>query len=228
MGRQTPRLIKIAQQIYSFPPLLSAYTRLSWRCHSTRVRRRHGHLRLHIGAGNHIVAGWLNIDLHPGLSLLSMKVPEGLGRFADRSARCIYTSHLLEHLSYPTEAAELLRQCHRLLVPDGGLRIVVPDIGRIIRAYVDHDEPFFRQQARMHPAWCRTRLDHLLYALQQEGEHRYGYDAETLTRLLADTGFRTIGPSGFNGSRVPELNIDYHDDIDHTGASLHLFMDAIK
>ena len=73
----------------------------------------------------------------------------------------------------------------------GALRIIVPGIERIIRAYVADDARFFTVQASMHPPECTTKLEHLMYALQQHGEHKYGYDFETMSKLLRARRVRT-------------------------------------
>src|SRR5205823_2825729 len=101
------------------------------------------------------------------------------------------------------------------------VRFVVPGIERIIRAYVANDGPFFEVQRSMHPAWCQTNLDQLMYALQQDGEHKYGYDFETAERLLLKAGFSRAIDSAYNKSEFPELLIDYR------GENLSLFVDAV-
>ena len=107
-------------------------------------------------------------------------------------------------------------------MPNGVLRILVPGIERIIRAYVANDEEFFRIQEQMHPSWCTTKLEHLLYAVQQNGEHKYGYDFETISKLLLQGGFKKIINSDYNQSQVEKLRIDYR------GKDRSLFVDAVK
>lgn len=181
-----------------------------------------GESRLHLGCGNRILDGWVNIDIRWRPGILVMKLPEGLRRFKDNSVRYIYTSHFLEHLEYPKIALVFVRECYRILTPGGILRIGVPGIERIIRAYVQNDRAFFEIQEQMHPAWCTTKLEHLMHALQQDGEHKYGYDFETISKLLSQAGFSKIVNSDFNKSEIEDLRIDYR------GENLSLFVDAIK
>ena len=180
-------------------------------------------LKLHLGCGSVILDGWVNIDAEPYKNkVVAMKLPAGLKKFKNDSARYIYVSHLLEHLEYRTEALELVRECHRVLIPGGILRIVVPGIERIIRAYVNNDEDFFKVQKELHPSWCATKLEHLMYALQQDGEHKYGYDFETISKLFSQGGFKKITNSDYNQSCAEELRVDYR------GENLSLFVEAIK
>jgi predicted SAM-dependent methyltransferase len=219
----------LIKRIYYLRPVFFLYESLLWYGYYRKeINFQLGKLRLHVGAGNIILDGWVNIDTIPGRHLLTMKLPRGLRKFPDETVQYIYASHFLEHLSYPQEADEFIRQCHRILIPGGALRIVAPGIEKIIRAYVADDEEFFKVQAEMHPSWCSTKLEHLMYALQQDGEHRYGYDFETMEKLLSQAGFRAVRRSDYHQSRIADLNIDYRAKTDHTGRYLSLFVDAIK
>lgn len=180
-------------------------------------------LKLHLGCGNVILKDWVNVDMEKMQpEIIPLELPEGLKLFLDNSVQYIYTSHFLEHLEYPGTANALIAECHRILKPEGAIRIVVPGIENIINAYVANDKDFFNVQKTMHPQWCTTKLEHLMYALQQDGEHKYGYDFETMKKLLSDNGFTKIYNSSFNESVTTDLNIDY------TGKGLSLFVDAIK
>ena len=80
----------------------------------------------------------------------------------------------------------------------------------------------------MHPPECTTKLEHLMYALQQHGEHKYGYDFETMSKLLRAAGFEQIVQSDCNASAFEELRIDYRRLTDDKGSYLSLYVDAIK
>jgi len=149
-------------------------------------------------------------------------------RFDDSSVQFVYASHILEHIEYPREATQFVMECHRILVTGGTLRIVVPGIQKIIEAYVRDDKAFFEVQAKLHPEWCTTKLEHLMYALQQNGKHKYGYGFETIRKLLSMAGFTTVVQSDYDSSTFTELRIDYRDKKDNLGNYLSLYVDAIK
>lgn len=68
-------------------------------------------LKLNLGSGKYTFDdGWINLDMSAYDNDLIMRLPEGFRRFASDSVRFIYTSHFLEHLSYPAEASHLLRE----------------------------------------------------------------------------------------------------------------------
>jgi len=59
-------------------------------------------LKLNIGCGPNLKAGWVNIDMLPTVDLpLDMRDPIPL---QDGCAALIYTEHFLEHLDYPSDA----------------------------------------------------------------------------------------------------------------------------
>jgi hypothetical protein len=65
-------------------------------------------------------------------------------------------------------------------------------------------------------------MEHLMYALQMDGEHKYGYDFQTAEKFLKRAGFSRIITSDYNESEFHELRIDYR------GQNLSLFVDAVK
>jgi predicted SAM-dependent methyltransferase len=90
---------------------------------------------LNIGCGPTIHPAWTNIDLvamAPGV--ISHDVRRGIP-FADASFDAVYASHVVEHLT-PREALRLLQEGRRVLRSGGTLRLVVPDLEGIVRAYL--------------------------------------------------------------------------------------------
>ncbi len=92
--------------------------------------------KLNIGCGANFHEGWCNIDLSaadPGV--IQYDIRRGLP-FDDNTFDVVYHSHLLEHLT-PQQGRDLLAECHRVLRPDGIVRIVVPDLERIAQLYLE-------------------------------------------------------------------------------------------
>jgi predicted SAM-dependent methyltransferase len=171
--------------------------------------------KLHIGCGKHPLDGWVNIDVYP--APLAMNVLWGLP-FASGSARYIFVSHLLEHLFFPRDVKPFLAELRRVLAPGGVVRIVVPDIEQCIEAYVNNDRNFFGSRREAWPWWPEnpTRLEDFLAYAGAGAEpaylfesHKYGYDFETLARVLADAGFIDIERSNYMASRHEALQVDH-------------------
>jgi len=179
-------------------------------------------VKLHLGSGPMALPDWINIDArrYPGVAV--KRLPSGLKWFPDSAVSFVYCSHMVEHIDYPEQVHQLATEICRILKPGGALRFVVPGIERIIRAYAADDKEFFKEQERHHPQNCTTKMEHLMYALQQDGEHKYGYDFETAQKFLQRAGFTKIKDSSYNESEFPELRVDYR------GKDLSLFVDAVK
>src|SRR5438093_1373845 len=103
--------------------------------------------RLNIGCGEKLRRGWLNIDLDPRADLrLDIRRPLP---FREGSCAEIYSEHVLEHLAYPGEVEEVLRDWWRVLVPGGMLSVGVPDTGYPLACYANNNDDYF--------AWCRAQ-----------------------------------------------------------------------
>lgn len=157
---------------------------------SRRYRDRHG-LKLHLGCGNNLKAGWVNVDLNPAADL-TLDVRERLP-FADQTFSLIYSEHFYEHFQYPGDITHLFSECFRILEPGGIHSFAVPDGEMVLRhyttrEYADHGEA----QLRFNPSWCRTQMDHVNYCLRQNGEHHWYYDEETMRLLLESIGFADV------------------------------------
>src|SRR5882724_9874605 len=103
----------------------SCFERFTFHWHRNAIRRatEEGDLRLHLGCGPVLLAGWINVDASIDVARVTARLPEGLAFFASGSAQFIYASHMLEHIGYPVEATAFAAECHRILKPAGILRI---------------------------------------------------------------------------------------------------------
>jgi len=92
---------------------------------------------VNLGCGNRFNKGldWVNIDftsLSPLVQAHDLR--EGIP-LPDRCADIVYHSHLLEHFT-KQEAQIFVAECRRVLQAGGVLRVVVPDLEGITRAYL--------------------------------------------------------------------------------------------
>ena len=171
-------------------------------------------LKLHIGCGKGNLSGWINIDVDP--APLALNVLWGLP-FGDRSASHVFVSHMLEHLFFPRDVRFFLAELRRVLAPGGVVRIVVPDIEQCIDAYSSNDRVFFASRRETWDWWPEnaTRLEDFLAYAGAGAEpaylfeaHKYGYDFETLAKVLGEAGFERVRQSAFMASDDPALRVD--------------------
>ena len=90
---------------------------------------------LNLGCGQRRHPDWLNLDVAPvAPDVLPHDVLADLP-FPDCSFDAVYHSHLLEHLPR-RRAPHLVKECFRVLRPAGTVRVAVPDLEGIARAYL--------------------------------------------------------------------------------------------
>jgi SAM-dependent methyltransferase len=211
---------------------------------------------LNIGCGPNGLNHWLNFDwgILPLLSKLprarrllirlgalpqgydlawaSLKLVDIRKQFplADGSVKFIYCSHVIEHFER-WEALHILREGRRCLRDDGALRLVVPDIPKMIACY---------QQAAAQPGARPARdLCRLWWGFDKDIEpgsffgrlsrrfirdHQWNYDRQELELVVKEAGFRTMTVCEFRQGAVPDL-----DKLDIEGHKSHsIYAEAVK
>jgi hypothetical protein len=124
-----------------------------------------------------------------------LKLPEG-------SLEGFYASHVLEHLS-KRDCENLLLRVRRWLKPSGALRVVLPDLKRSAKSYVDGRTDASRFVASTYLAGDDLRWWEVLFGHIQ---HRWMYDAASFSQLLEKLGFREIKECEMNQGCLPALN----------------------
>jgi SAM-dependent methyltransferase len=123
---------------------------------------------------------------------------DGSVRFANAAARIpcaagsvdvIYSSHMIEHLDR-AEARAFLTEVRRVLRPGGVIRLVAPDLTRLVNDYMasgDADQFIAGSHLGLdRPAGLRAWVK---WAVVGPRHHLWMYDGESLTRLLREAGF---------------------------------------
>ncbi|NEQ99869.1 MAG: methyltransferase domain-containing protein [Cyanothece sp. SIO2G6] len=90
---------------------------------------------LNLGCGRRYQTDWTNIDFRSGSEFVSAHdLSKGIPAL-DESFDLVYHSHLLEHFT-KDDAEVFIQECFRVLRPQGILRVVVPDLEQVTRAYL--------------------------------------------------------------------------------------------
>lgn len=91
--------------------------------------------KLNIGCGTTFHLSWVNIDFEPSSPVVQQyDIRKGLP-YADNVFDVGYCSHVLEHLKR-VEADKVVKEIYRVLKPGGIVRLVVPALEKITRAYL--------------------------------------------------------------------------------------------
>lgn len=120
----------------------------------------------------------------------------------------IISIHSIEHLAWPREVEEFFRCTFLALKSNGTLRIVVPDLMKIAKLYVEGDDlksvygPEFKVEG---PDCAATRF----MAFARGWSHTVLFDERLLRMLMEQAGFVNIRTMPFGESEVLELcNLD--------------------
>lgn len=177
-------------------------------------------LCVNLGCGYRPLTGWVNVDIARGPHVEVVCDLGGGLPFRDESCVAVFSEHVIEHL--PREAAaNLLRECHRVLQPGGVLRLSTPDAERFLRSYAGDGE-FLRHPGFDEPA--ETRLDRVNKMMREHGQHLWVYDEESLALALARAGFSRVVRQEFGRSLQPRMQ-----DIDTESRAFEsIYVEAVK
>ncbi len=121
---------------------------------------------------------------------------------------------MLEHLDR-SEAKAFLAEVMRVLQPGGILRLALPDLRRHVEDYLasnDGDQFIFNMHVwRDRPRGLTARLKHIFVG---ERHHLWMYDAKSLAKLLAASGFVGVLERKPGETGIPEpgdLNLRERD-----------------
>lgn len=179
-------------------------------------------MNLHLGCGKrNFGAGWTHIDggTFPHINYHDLvDLP-----FADNTIELVYASHVLEYWDWQEAASLVLPEWRRVLVPNGILRLAVPDFTVMAKLYTDGVYPL---DNFIGPLYGRMPLnDKLIY-------HKSVYDSLKLQQLLSMVGFSTIRPWDWRGvdhGKFDDCSQAYLPHMDkENGVLISLNMEAVK
>lgn len=185
---------QLSQRQYEIARMAAFEVKRWWcRCLTPRIVRTN-QTQLHLGSGDRVLTGWLNVDMvnsDANIDLAMGRLP-----FPDSQFQEILTQHVVEHLSLHDELIPLMRECHRCLMPGGKLWISTPDMEKICRSYLESKcEDMIRDRKRRLPGWELGNVppQHFLNdVFYQQSEHRNLFDFELLEWVLKEAGFSVV------------------------------------
>jgi predicted SAM-dependent methyltransferase len=163
-----------------------------------------GKVKINLGSGHWKLEDWVNVDIdRESQPDVCANLAGGLP-FANGVARLMHTEDFIDQLELP-QAAEFLRECHRILIPGGVLRVLTPDMRKLAQLYLDDPH----QLKTLWKSFVGVPL-----ALDTAGEifnigmrfagHTFLYDEETFKALTARCGFDARRVE-YQQSEIPEL-----------------------
>ncbi len=185
-------------------------------------------LRIHLGSGREHLPGWTNVDVkpYPGVDAV-LDVREGLP-FSDASF--IFAEHFIEHFTLD-EATALLRECRRVLLPDGVLRLTTPNLDWVwATSYSSRWTARSATEATIEiGAWrhdeAAARDCVLLNRAFRAWGHKFLYNAAMLGDVLGHAGFAHVRWCEYGRSEHAELReLERHERYDDSPQLPHLLI----
>ena len=170
---------------------------------------------LHLGCGPNIFSDFVNLDYRwvPGVDVvwdLSRPLPFPPNRFEGA-----YTEHCLEHFTL-SELDSILRELHRILLPGGRLRVVVPSLETHLLLYQDAVRARTHAPAPPPSAEPAAGLNRVFYSghsdMARSGwfhdGHHYMHDFSSLCACLEKAGFAGVQAVECGRSADARLAVD--------------------
>ena len=169
-------------------------------------------MKLNLACGTKTPDGWINVDYAMGARFSKIPVLRTLNKklkffnsvwdenikivnlainfpWENNSIDVVYSSHTLEHFT-KKEGLHFLTQCHRVLKPNGIIRVVVPDLKDIIARYTSGElrsDDLIERLGVLY--WINPNQIKNKLAPFVQFPHKCMYDIETLITILTDIGF---------------------------------------
>jgi predicted SAM-dependent methyltransferase/glycosyltransferase involved in cell wall biosynthesis len=159
---------------------------------------------------------------------------QGFAQHADNTVDLIYVGQVIEHLNPVFESPKFLKDCCRMLKPNGVLRMTTPDLDILIDAYKNGEMSKFSSEQ---PEFYRdadpaSQLSYIMFGAcghkctwdYYEG-HFFLYSKVSMTKFLKDAGFSKVF---FYDSPGQSLNKIMEKEIIDEGLTHSFIVEAIK
>lgn len=173
---------------------------------------------LHVGCGDILLKGWLNIRYERREEYGKIKRANGafylnynllkMWPFENDSIQYIAGSHFIEHLDL-NQGIRFLKEAFRVLKKGGVIRLSCPDLNIYARNYIENNQKFFEN--KWIKEWCTFKNAvtpgeiFIAKAYDSGGSHKWFYDFDSLKHILETAGFQKVRNEGRLTGCVPDL-----------------------
>ena len=187
-------------------------------------------MKINLGAGpNWQHDGWHILD-HKLKKNEKYKIKGNLNQINLKSKTCdlVFISHTLEHIPN-IQIQNVMTEINRIMKKDATIRILVPNLEAIAKAYVKKDKHFFKKAVDedhsirtdlgfggmlmnfiVSPGQDTILLDRNLNKFIAGYAHLYAYDFNMIKIILKKCGFKNIIQKKFCDSKIDDFKIPCH------------------
>jgi len=180
-----------------------------------RYLKSHEIRKLHLGAGENVIEGWLNSDLIPkDTKVIFLDITQRFP-FENGTFDYVYTEHLIEHISME-KGFFVFKECYRVLKPGGVIRVSTPDLHFLIDLFKPEKTEIQKQyiqwaiDTNIHQA-CMYSEVFVINNFFRSWGHQFIYDFELIKKILENSGFSRVRKS-FIGKSEHEIlqRLEHH------------------
>jgi predicted SAM-dependent methyltransferase len=173
------------------------------------IKHKSEDLFLNLGSGPRGIksTNWLNIDGFKDENVdFICDFSRGLP-FDDATFNGIFCEHVLEHFDFEN-GQKLLKECHRVLKPNGIIRIIIPDGYKILESYFKNPKQLidYKQSKTGCPIEAVNQFFYQRY------EHQCIYDEDYMKYQLVQVGFEFCNRTLFRESKYNEKTLLLDDE----------------
>ncbi|HEV8720780.1 MAG TPA: methyltransferase domain-containing protein [Candidatus Binatia bacterium] len=155
----------------------------------------HSVRKLQLGAGGNDPAGWLNTDIAPRRDEVYLDATKRYP-FPDGSFQYVFSEHMIQAVPWEGGVA-MLKECYRVLAPDGKLRVVTPNLTKFVQLLIGNPDAdaqrFIAAKLRL-TGWPESPVTgaYIFNRQVRDWGHQFLYDPATLRKSLELAGFKQI------------------------------------
>lgn len=170
--------------------------------------------KIQVGCSINVLRDWFNVDIIPfykGSFLMdaTKKFP-----ISDNTFDYVFSEHMIEHIDY-VQGWHMLRECHRILKPNGKIRIATPDLKKLVDLYnqdkSDQQKEYINSVMQTWRPEIDSNAEGYVVNVVFGFEHKFIYDQSTLELALQEAGFTNIRLMNPRKTQFDEfLDVDLH------------------
>jgi len=221
---------------FFYSVLCLRFTRLGQRMLFRRVRDLKID-KVHVGCGNTLLQGWLNITFEPREEYGRIKekgeafwLNYNLLKpwpFADESIQFIAGSHMIEHLDL-NGGILFFKEAYRVMKKGGVIRMSCPDLEIYASNYIKNNNEFFRNSFVREACTFKNAVTpgeiFISKAYDSGGAHKWFYDFDSLKHVLELAGFSQVQRKERLKGSIPDI-----DQVEASAREIEsLYVEAVK
>ncbi len=167
-------------------------------------------MKVNLCGGASKLGGFINVDIHPSADIV-LDLEKELLPFKDKSVDQLVCISAINYFTRE-RAAQIIRDVHRVMKPDGMVRFGVQDLQLLAKKYLERDHEFFFQKLengndRFPGRTFADKFNNWFYGFATQGKScKYVYDFETLALLFEEAGFKQIKEKKFLESEFENID----------------------